>query len=160
MVIVVDTREKLPNHITETLDDVEVKWERTKLNSGDYTAYIPKNEELGITEDIYADICIERKMNLNEICNNLTSNRARFKREFARKDKDIIILIENNTYKDIVDKNYQNKVTPNSFLAALHSISIEYKVPFIFIDSSMSAVFIFKTLYYDLRHKMKQFKKE
>ena len=159
MCIVVDSREKLPNHITELFDEVEVKWERKKLKSGDYTAYIPKNKSLGIKEDIYADVCIERKMNLGEIGSNLTTHRARFKREFERKEKDIIILIENNTYEDIINQEYKNKVSPNSFLASLHSISAEFNVPFIFIDSSVSPVFIFKTLYYNLRNKLKQFKK-
>lgn len=155
MKVIVDSREKLPNHITDLFDEVGVEWKRQKLKSGDYTAYIPKNEQLGISEDIYAEICIERKMNLEEIGGNLTTSRARFKREFDRKDKDIIILIEDNNYADIIYKKYHNKVAPNSFLASLHSISAEFNVPFIFIDSSVSGVFIFKTLYYSLRNKLK-----
>lgn len=155
MCILVDTREKLPNHITKLFDEVKVTWKRETLHSGDYTAYIPKNEKLGIKEDIYADICIERKMNLNEIGSNLTTHRDRFKKEFARKDKDMIILIEDNEYADIVEKNYPNKVSPNSFLASLHGISTEFNVPFIFMSSTVSPVFIYKTLYYNLRNKIK-----
>ena len=150
MVILVDSREHLPSHITDTFDKYNIKWKRKKLNSADYTAYIPKEEG-----DIYADISIERKMGIEEICNNLINQRLRFKREFERKETDIIIMIENDTYKDIICKNYHNKVEPNSLLASLHSISREFDIPFIFIDKESSPLYIYKTLYYDLRNKLK-----
>lgn len=156
MCIIIDSREKLPNHITELFDDVGVKWEKKKLNSGDYCAYIPINEQLGITEKIEATIAIERKYGLQEIGANLTTHRNRFKREFARKDKDMLIMIENDTYDDIINHNYKNKVSTNSFLASLHSISTEYNIPFIFISADSSPIFIYKTLYYNLRNILKQ----
>ena len=52
MVILIDTREKLPNHITQAFDEYGVNWERRKLKSGDYSAYVPMNEELGIVEEM------------------------------------------------------------------------------------------------------------
>ena len=52
-------------------------------------------------------------------------------------------------------KNYHNKVEPNSLLASLHSISREFDIPFIFIDKESSPLYIYKTLYYDLRNKLK-----
>ena len=80
MIILVDSREHLPSHITDTFDKYNIKWERKKLNSADYTAYIPKEDG-----DIYSDVSIERKNGIEEICNNLINQRERFKREFERK---------------------------------------------------------------------------
>lgn len=153
MIIIVDSREHIPSHITKTFDRYNIKWERNKVLSGDYTAYIPKSDV--IDKDIMASISIERKMNIDEIARNLTVNRDRFKREFERKETDVIIMIENNTYKDISTNNYKSEVKPKSLLASLHSISREFNIPFIFIDKETSPLFIQKTLYYDLRNKLK-----
>lgn len=156
MVIICDTREK-DTSITETFDKFNIKWERKKLESGDYSAYIPKNEELNIAEDINIEkeLAIERKMNLNEVGVNLTTNRERFKREFKRAKGKVILMIEDNTYKDIIDKQYNNKIEPNSFLGSLHGINTEFDFPFIFIDKEVSPIFIYKTFYYYLRSKIK-----
>ena len=47
IVILVDVREKKYSHITDMFDKYGINWERRKLNSGDYSAYVPINEELG-----------------------------------------------------------------------------------------------------------------
>lgn len=157
IIILIDSREHLPNHLTETFDKYNIKWERKKLESGDYSAYIPKNEELNIAEDINIEkeLAIERKMNLNEVGVNLTTNRERFKREFKRAKGKVILMIEDNTYKDIIDKQYNNKIEPNSFLGSLHGLNTEFDFPFIFIDKEASPIFIYKTFYYYLRNKIK-----
>lgn len=157
MIILIDSREHLPNHLTETFDKFDIKWERKKLESGDYSAYIPKNEKLNISEDINIEkeLAIERKMNLNEVGVNLTTNRERFKREFKRAEGKVILMIESNTYKDIIEKNYNNKIEPNSFLGSLHGLNTEFDFPFIFIDKEVSPIFIYKTFYYYLRNKIK-----
>lgn len=157
MIILIDTREKLPSFISETFDKFNIKWERKKLESGDYSAYIPKNDELNISEDINIEkeLAIERKMNLNEVGVNLTTNRERFKREFKRAEGKVILMIESNTYKDIIENNYNNKIEPNSFLGSLHGINTEFDFPFIFIDKEVSPIFIYKTFYYYLRNKIK-----
>lgn len=119
------------------------------MNSGDYTAYIPNTE-------YEASIVIERKNSLDEISQNLTKNKARFEREFAREDRKITIAIEGNTYTDLITGNYRADVKPNSFLALLHSITDRYGVNFIFIDKGAMAVYIYKTLYYNLRNILKE----
>lgn len=157
IIIVIDTRDKLPNHITECFDKYNIKWERKKLNSGDYTARVPVNEELGIVEEINLEdiLCIERKMSIDEISTNISTNRERFKREFERSKAEIIIVIENNTYKDIATKNYKSKLMPNQFLGGLHSLSDEYGVSFIFVDKDCSALLIYNFLKYRIRNILK-----
>ena len=63
IIILVDTREKLPNHIVECFDKYGVNWERAKLDSGDYSAILPEDKENNIPEiDLREVLCIERKM--------------------------------------------------------------------------------------------------
>ena len=125
-----------------------IKYEVKKVDSGDYTAYIPNT-------NYECSIAIERKNYLDEISQNLTKNKARFEREFDRAKKHITIAIEDNTYSDLVLGNYKSEVNPKSFIALLHSITDKYNVNFIFIPKDVMAVFIYKTLYYNLRNILK-----
>lgn len=158
VVILIDSREKKNRHITEVYDKNNVRWMKYKLDYGDYSIMLPANKELGIEEDIYLDkeVAVERKNSLQEIGANLSKKRAAFKREMERVGKgELIIMIEEDTYKDIVLKRYPNNIDTNSFLGSLHGISSEYKVPFIFVDRDVAAIFIYKYLYYYLRNKLK-----
>ena len=55
--ILVDTREHdgCNDHILNYLDAKKVPWKKSKLGYGDYSFYIPKNEELNIYRDLYFD---------------------------------------------------------------------------------------------------------
>ena len=62
IIILIDSREKLPNHITKAFDKYGVNWERVKLDSGDYSAVLPEDKENNIPEiDLRDELCIERK---------------------------------------------------------------------------------------------------
>lgn len=157
IIVLIDSREKLPNHITKAFDTFGVKWEVKKLHSGDYSAYVPKNESLGLDEDINLEdiVCVERKMSAEEISNNLSNQKARFEREFERAKCKIIIMIENTTYKDIATNNYKTQLTPKQFLGLLHSFSDTYEAPFIFVDKEMSALFIYNIFKYKIKNILK-----
>lgn len=157
IIVLIDSREKLPNHITKAFDNFGVKWEVKKLESGDYSAYVPKNEVLGIYEDINLEniICVERKMSAEEISNNLSNQKDRFKREFERATCKIIIMIENITYKDIATNNYKTQLTPKQFLGLLHSFCDTHEAPFIFVDKEMAALFIYNTFKYKIKNLLK-----
>ena len=53
--ILVDTREKSNQHITDWFDKKGIKWKSKALKQGDYSFYIPANEDLNIPRDIYYD---------------------------------------------------------------------------------------------------------
>lgn len=131
MIVFVDTRET-NLHVRDDFEKRDIFCERKKLDFGDYSFYIPANEDLGILEDINFEkmISIERKANLNEICTNLTAARDRFKREMVRSNGNMIILIENATYEDIVKHRYRSKMSPNSLLGSLHGFQAKYGIPF------------------------------
>lgn len=155
-IILIDTREQKNQHITDMFDKYEIKWTKQKLDFGDYSVMLPKCTEFGINEDLYFKVVIERKNSLNELGSNISTNRERFKREFQRaKGNNIILMIEDNTYADIVKNNYDNKITPNSYLALLHSLSAEFNLPYVFIGKDVSFVYIYKTLYYHVRNALK-----
>ena len=82
--IYVDTREK-PHAITEILADFErqgVTVIRQKLDEGDYMS------------SPSGSITVDRKQNLDEICGNLTWQKARFQRELRRaSDKGTTIYV-------------------------------------------------------------------
>ncbi|EPY2278032.1 ERCC4 domain-containing protein [Clostridium sporogenes] len=158
IVILVDTREKANSHIIKSFDKYDINWEKYKLDFGDYSVKLPKNDKYNIKEDIYFNtkIAIERKNSLNELGNNISTNRDRFKREFEKaKDSKLILMIEDDTYKNIINKTYKNKLEPNSYLAMLHSLSISYDLPFIFIDRDVAFIFIYYVLKYYIRDYLK-----
>lgn len=152
--IIMDSREKRPSTISKTFDNHNIRYIVSKLDFGDYTAYV---EYEGVLETpLFSTISIERKQSINELGNNLSNARERFKREYERAkdaDNEIILMIEGDTYSDIVNVNYRNKVNPKSYLASLHSITNSH---FIFIDPKYSALFIYKTLYYNIYNQLKK----
>ena len=75
------------------------------------------------------DIIIERKASLEELSGNFTTGRTRFEEEFATsKAKKKYLLIENATYSDIIEGNYNTQYNKNSFAATLHSFNHKYNL--------------------------------
>lgn len=144
MVYVIDTREKRNEHIVQKMDDKGIKYIKRKLDYGDYSFYIPKNEDLGIHRDIWFDqeIVIERKASLEELSGNLTTSRARFKEELSLAPKHKVLLIESNCYDDLICGNYMTNYDKKSFLATLHKYWFKYECPFFFVEKKDTLVFI------------------
>ena len=156
LIVLIDVREKKYSHITDMFDKYGVKWERKKLNSGDYSAYLPKDEENGVPEiNLENELCVERKMSCDEIIQNLTRNRERFYKEFERTEAIIPILIE-DSFKNAVKRNYRADVPPKTFLGALFSFVDDNNTFFYFIDDrNLSALWIYNILKYRIRSKLK-----
>lgn len=155
IVVIVDSREQVNLHVTSWFDEKKIPYKIDKVETGDYSFYLPSNPELGITRDLYFTdkIAIERKANLVELSGNFTNDRTRIENEFIRKKGKMILLIENAEYVDIVNHNYKTDYKPVSFLATLHSFSERYDIPFTFMkDIKGSGQFIYYTFYYFLRN--------
>ena len=155
--ILIDTREK-DKTIKETYDKLNIHNEFRKLDYGDYSMVIKSNPILGNEEDIIFNVSVERKASLEELSNNLTKGKTRFFNEMERCKKDdgnMIIMIENASYTDIVQHNYKSDLEPKSFLALLHTIYDRYDVPFIFIDKEASSLFVYNYLKYYVREWLK-----
>jgi ERCC4-type nuclease len=153
--IVIDTRETSFAHITKWFDDKKIPYITQKIESADYSFYIPAAPELGIARDLYFTdkISIERKGDLVELSGNFTGDRLRIESEFIRHKGKMILLIEDADYADIIKHNYRTEYKPESFLATLHSFSERYDIPFTFMkDKKCSGQFVYYTFYYWLRN--------
>ena len=153
--ILVDSREKKANHITEAFEKNGVAYKIKALDYGDYSFMLPKKEELSIPRDmLFTSKCvIERKANLEEISGNLTSGRDRFEKELCLAPKTKVLLIENANYSDVAMGNYQTQYNKKSFLGSLHSFWFKYDIPIMFMpDNKYSALFIKKYFEYYLKN--------
>ena len=92
IVILIDTREQENSHIKDYFDKKKIVYKVQKLDYGDYSFYIPKNEALGISRELYFNdiVCIERKGSLEELSGNFTKDRARIEEELSRKKRTLI----------------------------------------------------------------------
>ena len=155
MVIIVDSREQENSHILNYFDKKKILYKVSKLNYGDYSVMVPKNNEFGIDRDIYLDnqIVIERKNSLDELANNFSKGRERFQNEFLRaKGANILLMIENAKYSDLINHNYRSLFSEKAFLASLKSFEAKYNISTNFIDDdSLSGNFIYYSLYYKVR---------
>lgn len=160
LVMLVDTREKKGknDHILNFWTAKGVEWRKQKLDYGDYSCLLPANEELGIPEDISfaSEIMVERKQNLTEISGNVSDSTHRIYRELKSAPPHKVLLIENNTYNDLVNGNYNTKLAPKAFWAALLSMWHRYGIPVFFMpDTRYTGQFIYGYLYYYVRDKLK-----
>ena len=160
MTILVDTREKegKNDHILDYFDSKNIPWKKKKLDYGDYSCMIPANEEFGIPKDLYFDkqIIVERKASLDELAGNFTKERDRIKKEFALAPDHKVLIIENNSYADMVNGNYRSEYQPKSFYGTIHSFWHEFNLPVVFMpDKRYTPLFIRGYFQYYLRRLIK-----
>lgn len=147
MVILVDTREHdgKNEHILQYFDKAGIAYKKKKLDYGDYSFMVKANADLSIERDLdfSKKIIVERKSGLTELSGNLTQDKARIEKELALAPQEKVIIIENNTYADIVAGRYDTKYNNKAFWASYHSLWHKYNVPIIFMpDPSYTGFFI------------------
>lgn len=91
--LLIDTREKPKaiQSIVAEFDKLGIQYERTKLLFGDYMDFNKPS------------ICVDRKQNIAELAKNCTIEAERFKEEMRRAQRansELVILVEQNRYKD------------------------------------------------------------
>jgi ERCC4-type nuclease len=157
IVILIDSREKVNSHIKLWLKSKKIPFEIVKLDFGDYSFKILKDEKLEILEDISFEneLSIERKANAEEISGNFTNDRDRLKREFERGNGKIRLMIEDSNYADLSSGKYNTEINSTSFLGSLHSLQEKFNAPFFFIDKAHSGEYIYNSFKYYLRNKLK-----
>lgn len=154
IVILIDTREKSNGHILKYFDEKKIPYKTKALQQGDYSFYLPQNEELSIPRDLYFDkeIIVERKGSLEELSNNFSKERDRFEKELSLFKGKMFLLIENSNYHDIYENNYQTQYNKKSFVGSLHSFVYKYGIDVMFMPKrECSGVYIFCTMYYYLK---------
>ena len=159
MIILVDSREKSASHITEYFDKHKIKYEVMALPSGDYSFALDAIPELDLPHKTYYynDILLERKNSLEELSGCFSQTRERFNDEWSRcYAKRKYLLVENNTYEDLVNGRYNTQYNSKSFLGSLHSFNAKYGLEVAFMpNKELSPVFILATFQYYLRYLIK-----
>lgn len=156
IVVIVDTREQKNQHILDWMDAHKIKYVVEKLDHGDYSFYVTKEGY----EHLSKRICIEKKNSLTEIAGNFTKGRERFHREFQRaKDSGtkFHLLIENTTWKKVVNESYRSNFSAQSMIGSILTFSNDYDVPVWFVGKDESPMLIYNIIYYGLRSILKKF---
>ncbi len=157
MVVLIDTREQENDHICSYLDKKHIEHAKKALSYGDYSIYIPRNDELGVTRDIYFtdSVVVERKGSLSELAGNLTKDRTRFESELIRaKGANIALMVENATYSDLVMGRYRSEYNAKSFVATLATFSARYGLDVNFVEKELAGNWIYHRLYYAVREEL------
>lgn len=159
MIILVDSREKANSHLLEYWDKHKIKYEVISLPSGDYSFALEAIPELDFSHKTYYynDILLERKNSLEELSGCFSQTRERFNDEWSRcYAKRKYLLVENNTYEDLVNGRYNTQYNSKSFLGSLHSFNAKYGLEVVFMpNKELSPVFILATFQYYLRYLIK-----
>lgn len=148
MVVLVDTREQDTSRLQERLNHMGCAHERHKLDFGDYSAKFPL--PYGEWLDLSSTVCVERKMNLDEICACYCKDRPRFVREFERAKESgakVYLLIENASWEMAFQGNYRSKMEAKALVASLCAWLARYNCQLIFCKQQISGELIHELLY-------------
>ena len=153
MIIMIDTREQDTKALQERIADIECGTERSKLEYGDYSVKttLPTGEALSLA----SVAVVERKMNLDELCQCFTKGRERFEREFQRAKTDhakMWLLVENTDWSKIFDGKYRSMLTPVSLIASVLAWSIKFGFVPQFCKPKETGKLIYKILRYELKY--------
>ena len=97
-IIITDSREQKNNHIVSAFDSMGVRHEERKLHFGDYSFICG-------SDDFTLSCIIERKANINEVWQNVTTDRQRFEKEIQgihALTGSAVLLIENCKSRDFL----------------------------------------------------------
>lgn len=156
MVILIDTREKVNDHILNYFNKKNIAYRQQALEFGDYSFMLPKVDGL-LCNELYfhKEIVIERKNSLEELSGNLGKGRERFEKEFLKARNNgcsIHLIVENpQGYNDIMRHNYNTDFKPVAYMASLKSFEQRYDLKVQFIDKQYSGYNIYSTFYYYMR---------
>jgi len=159
LTIVVDTRENKNQHIIDYLRKKDIPIKLKTLKTGDYSAYIPKNEELGITRDLYLNGCLERKNSIDELTGNLGKDkRSAFENELIRASQNPFVLIveDKDGYEKILKGDYRSQYDPKALLGSLKTFEIRYRFSMVYIDKLCTGNYIYHHFYYMAKEYLKK----
>lgn len=158
LVIIYDSREQENEHILKYMEKRSIPVKKQKLDVGDYSCYIPKNEELGITRDIYLNSVVERKASVDEICGNLQkSTQAAFENELVRSQRyRFVLFVEQEDFDEKLSRGeYRSAYDPKALKARLESFKAKYNFEIVPMNKNMIGHNIYHRFLYQARHYLK-----
>lgn len=157
LTIVVDTREQKNEHVIEYFEARKIPYIVATLKTCDYMAYIPKNPELNILQDISLNTAIERKNGIDELVGSF-KDRNRFENEMIRTQKmqRFVLLVEDvKGYEKIINGKYRSKYEPKSLLGSLKAFEVRYNFTAHFINKQYTGNYIYYYFSYFAREALK-----
>lgn len=158
LTIIIDTREKVNDHILHYFQQKKIPYLIRGLKTGDYGCMIPANPDIGIIRDIYLSSRVERKNSIDEITGNLQKDtKAAFENELIR-SKDIpftLIVEDKDGYGKMLRGEYRSRYKPESLLGMLNSFKARYNFEIVYLDKMYSGNWIYHHFLYQARHYLK-----
>jgi ERCC4-type nuclease len=156
LVIIVDTREQKNTHILDYFRRKEVPFKLRAMKTGDYSAMIPANPELGLTRDLYFSAAIERKNGVDELVESI-KDRSRFENELIRSTQHPFRMIVEDLdgYEKILNGKYRSKYKPESLLGSLKTFENRYNFTTVFLSPNTSGNYIYHHFLYMAREQLK-----
>jgi len=149
LTIICDTREQ-DRHVSEYFEKQKIPCITRKLDTGDYSV------QLG-DMSFEREIVVERKRNLDELCQNLAQDRLRFEREFIRAkayNTKVYLIVEGCSWTDIFLGNYRSKLNNKSLFGSLLSWMVRFNITITFCKPEESAKIIYGIFYYFVKEKL------
>ncbi|PEK87938.1 ERCC4 domain-containing protein [Bacillus toyonensis] len=155
--IIVDTREQKNQHVLDYFRKKKVPFKIRTMKTGDYSAMIPRNPEMGIMKDTYLTSVIERKNGVDELVQSI-KDRSRFENELIRASKHPFVLIVEDLegYQKILNGTYRSKYEPKSLLGSLKTFEVRYGFSTVFIDPITTGNYIYHHFLYMARELLKK----
>ena len=152
MVILCDTREQPTERLKRRLEATGLPYERKKLDAGDYSCKctLPDGEEL----DFSTKVAVERKMNLDELCQCFGKERARFEREFERAKAAgcrIYLIVEDGNWEKAYNGKYRSLLKPQALIASIDAFRARYGMQLDFCKPETTGRLIKDILYRELK---------
>jgi len=160
MEILVDTREQDTDRARGRYARFGVPYKRHTLDYGDYTYNFMLPNKTWLYEadmSVKGQVCIERKMNLDELAGCFTRERKRFEAEFKRAQENgakIYLLVENATWENLLNGKYRSKFNAKAFEASIIAWTIRYNMQIIFCKDETSGELIKEILYRELKERL------
>ncbi|PAE31671.1 ERCC4 domain-containing protein [Bacillus sp. 7884-1] len=153
IVILVDSREQQNKHIIDYLESKKIPYKERKLDYGDYSAYLPKHEKVGIYRDLFIPAAIERKNSVDELVSTI-KERTRFENELIRAQQfPFLVLVEDsNGYEKIIKGDYRSEYQARSLLGSLKAFEARYGFQTVFVAPHTSGNYIYHHFYYTIRN--------
>ena len=145
---IVDTREQPTPQLTKRLECFQ-RYERATLNAGDYSGKVLINGGW-----LQLPVAIERKMNIDELCNNFCKQRPRFEREFNRAKENgvkMYLLIEGGNWESIYNGYYLSHMRSRSLVGSILTWLSRFDCQLLMCNRNISGQLIWDVLYYEAR---------
>jgi ERCC4-type nuclease len=155
LTLIVDTREQDTDRLRRRIRQTGLSFVRQKLDFGDYSAKTTLDN--GTEFDISSSVSIERKMNLDELCNCYCKGRKRFTREFERAKSagaKVYLLIENASWENTFNGKYRSKMTSSALTASMFAWLARYNCQIIFCKEETSGKIIREILYREMKERL------